>query len=90
LDTHKKTLRALLRAFSLPVKLIAKGAGRVFPHSRHSIELTVGVVVFFSGSFIATHYPHDCFVPHFIWDGCAYFIHAVGATPLIEALLTEV
>ena len=36
---------------------------------------------------MATSYPLGCPIPHCVYDALAYFLHAIGATPVIETYL---
>lgn len=72
--------RAELRRLNLPRRVM-------HPKSRrHVVTVTMGIVVMVAGSSVAMnghHYANLSGVPTLIFDVFGYFLHGVGAVPLI-------
>jgi hypothetical protein len=85
--------RRLLHSLSYPVHALVHGATHLLPpklrakvekHHRHMAHSTIGGLLVMGGAFMATH-PAD-WMPHFLWDATAYFIHGMGAVPIFNTL----
>ena len=75
----------LARLATWPSEKISELVGKVVPHDRKKGKVAAGVCLMVAASQVATSYPIGCPIPHCIYDAGAYLLHAIGATPLIEA-----
>jgi hypothetical protein len=51
---------------------------------RHLFAVLLGASISLTGSYLATHAGiAEAHVPHWVWDGFAYTVHAVGLGPII-------
>jgi len=62
---------------------------RLFHHvtRRYMLGVLIGITIMLIGACMATHahYFLDFIpIPHAVWDAIAYFLHGVGAIPILE------
>lgn len=51
---------------------------------RHIVGMGLAVVVMCSASTMAVNGEVQHLLPHFAWDACAYFLHGLGAVPIMK------
>ena len=78
--------KIVIHALDRPFRWVARGLFKIIPHNKSHSKIVMGVVVIFTGSFMATNpaewLPHSL---HFIWDGIAYSLHGFGLSPILKA-----
>lgn len=77
-------MKKVVRVAAWPVRIIALGVRKLVPHRGHATTMVVSVTVIMTGSFLAS--VPQTYVPHFLWDAFAYFLHGLGAAPIIDKL----
>lgn len=68
-----------------PSEKISECVSKVIPHQKRDGKIAVGVALMIGGAQMASIYPAGCLIPHCVYDACAWFIHACGTAPIMEA-----
>lgn len=77
----------LIKAGAWPVVSLVRVINKVVPHNTHTGTVITSVTVIIVGSYIAA--VPQTVVPHFLWDTMAWFIHGLGAAPLIDKVMNK-
>lgn len=75
----------LAKLATWPAEVMSATVGKVIPHDRKKGKVIAGVCLMLTGAQMSACYPVGCVIPHCVYDACAWFLHACGCTPVIEA-----
>lgn len=84
-ETHE--LHRALDALLAPLTWVHRRVLARIHLSQQTSHMVLGLVVMVTGSTIAASAPHDPFVAHIIVDVVGYYMHGLGAAPLVKWVL---
>ena len=84
-ETHE--VHQFLDAILHPLTVVHNKVLVRFKFTKRASHITLGGVVMVIGSVIAGCAPHDPFIFHVLVDVVGYYLHGMGAAPIIKVVL---